>query len=79
MIVKDGTSLYFELATDMSREESFKQSANMYAFSEAVLNRCIENALQENDPEKSINLILRYLGELFKADRAYFFELHGLH
>mgnify|MGYP000984672195 CR=1 FL=1 len=79
MIVKDGRRLRFELAIDLSREESFKQSANMHAFREAVLNRCIENALHEKDPEKSINLILRYLGELFKADRAYFFELHGLH
>ncbi len=42
---------------------------------ESVLNECLQIFFNAPDPEKSLEGLLRYLGQNFRGDRAYLFEI----
>ncbi|MDE6133752.1 MAG: sensor domain-containing diguanylate cyclase [Oscillospiraceae bacterium] len=69
----------FELAVDISRHEASAQSLDRYEELEKRVNDGIKHAACETDPDKSLNIILEFLGKTLKGDRAYIFEknTHG--
>ncbi len=69
----------FELAVDISRHEASAQSLDRYEELEKRVNDGIKHAACETDPDKSLNIILEFLGKTLKGERAYIFEknTHG--
>lgn len=47
-----------------------------YARSETVLNECLHQIFSTNNPEKSTEKLLEYIGKTFLCDRVYVFEIH---
>lgn len=74
MIEQDGKRYRLEMAIDISAQEEQEQAIREYTSNEALVNEALRLALSEPTPTKSINVLLKYLGESLKSERIYIFE-----
>lgn len=71
---ENGRTVRFELAVDITDAEEYRRSADKYEDLEKLVNNGIRLATQEPNPEKSIDIILEFLGKALCGERAYIFE-----
>lgn len=64
----------FELAVDISENEVSRQSLDRYEELEKRVNDGIKHATCEPDPNKSLDILLEFLGKALNGERAYIFE-----
>lgn len=74
MVEEDGRRLRVEIAIDVSIQEKQKDLLHNYQDMSAIVNEGIKVALQNPNPDKSIDIILEYLGKALHAERTYIFE-----
>lgn len=74
MLEQDGKRYRLEMAIDISAQEEQEQAIREYTSNEALVNEALRLALSEPTPTKSINVLLKYLGESLKSERIYIFE-----
>lgn len=74
MTIENGRRCRFELAIDMGEDEKSGQTHDRYENLEARVNDGIRHALCEPNPEKSIDIILEFLGKELNGERSYIFE-----
>ena len=63
-----------EIAIDVD-SEVVCNTPYYYARSETILNECLQRVFSTTDPEEGLEKVLEYLGETFRCDRVYVFEL----
>lgn len=78
MAEEDGRRCHFELAIDISENEGSRQTLNRHESMEAHINAGIKQATCEPDPDKSIDIILEFLGKELNGERAYIFEKNSM-
>lgn len=71
VIEEDGKRYRFILAVDVGTEMSPNQACES---NDAIINEGLRISLSASTPEKSINVLLGYLGLIFNSDRVYIFE-----
>lgn len=71
MIIDEGRRLRMELAFDTS---SFDWQHNSYQNLEAIVNEGLRVALAEPTPDRSLNVLLEYMGKALNGERTYIFE-----
>lgn len=74
MIVDDGRRCRLELALDADAPEWRSNMLNSYQNLEKLVNEGLRVALQAATPDRTIEVILEYLGKALNADRTYIFE-----
>ncbi len=74
MIVEDGRRYRMELALDAEISEWRNHMINSYRSMEKLVNEGLRLALQAPTPDKTIEVILEYLGKALNAERTYIFE-----
>lgn len=78
MAEEGGRRRHFELAVDISENEGSRQTLDRHESMEAHINAGIKQATCEPDPDKSIDIILEFLGKELNGERAYIFEKNSL-
>lgn len=74
MFEKDGRRYRIEIAMDMSGETQRNAMFREYQNMEAIANEGFRLALQEDDPNVALDVILEYLGKALSGERTYVFE-----
>ncbi len=74
MIEDNGRRLRVEIALDAEKPEWRNSMLNSYQSMEKLVNEGIRLAMQAVTPDKTINVILDYLGKSLNAERTYIFE-----
>lgn len=74
-IIEDGDKRYrMELAFDITKQQRKNETLETMKNNEALVNNALSYALSEQDPEKSIEIIIEYFGKALQGERAYIFE-----
>lgn len=74
MIHHGGKLLRAELAVNIDIEEKQREVLSKMMSNETIINQALELALNEDNPDRAINIMLQHLGEQLNADRTYIFE-----
>ncbi len=74
MVIDNGRKVRIEIAIDLGIHDLARQSYSEFTDNEALINEGLRCALAEETPERSINTLLQYLGQMFQSDRVYIFE-----
>lgn len=74
MIEQDGKRYRLEIAIDISVQEQQEQAVRDYTTNEALVNEALRLSLSEPTPEKSMEVLLKYVGTSLKSERIYIFE-----
>ncbi len=74
MAKENGRHLRFELAIDISKNENARKTLGRHKDLEACVNEGIKRAACELNPDRSIDLILEFLGKGLNGERSYIFE-----
>ena len=74
MVVEDGRRYRIELAFDVTAQEKQSDMIHNYQDMESLVNEGIKLALQAETPDKTIDVILEYLGKALNGERTYIFE-----
>lgn len=74
MVVDEGRRCRIELAFDNGMQEQQSRMIDSYQKMESLANEGMRVALQAPTPDKSIEVILEYLGKALKGERTYVFE-----
>lgn len=74
MLEENGRRLRIEIAMDITAREQQSNMLRSYENLEALANEGLRIALQAPTPDKSIDVILEYLGKALKGERTYIFE-----
>lgn len=74
MMEDNGRRYRIELAMDVSAQERQNNMIQSYQNLELLANEGLRIALQAPTPDKSIDVILEYLGKALKGERTYVFE-----
>ncbi|MBQ9935269.1 MAG: diguanylate cyclase [Lachnospiraceae bacterium] len=74
MVEEDGRRFRIEIAIDVSDQEKQKDMITNYHDMSAIVNEGIKLALHNPNPDKTIDIILEYLGKALHAERTYIFE-----
>lgn len=74
MVEEDGKHYRIELAVDVSAQERQGKVLRGYQDLETIANEGLRIALQAPTPDKSIEVILEYLGKALQGERIYVFE-----
>ncbi|MDE6924169.1 MAG: GGDEF domain-containing protein [Acetatifactor sp.] len=67
----DGRRYRFELAVNIGE---WSGVVRKYELNEAMINEGLRIALSASTPEQSIEVLMEYIGQFFKSERAYVFE-----
>ncbi len=84
MLIKDtivndnGKRCRMEITVDITFHERKSNTLKSYQDLEELVNNGIHLSMSEPDPEKSINIILEYLGKALNGERTYIFEKNSL-
>ncbi len=62
------------ITIDVSEQEKYNKAVKQYENLEATVNEAIRTAMQTNNPNHAINVILEYLGKTLKGERTYVVE-----
>lgn len=77
-IIEDSGRRYrMEIAINISDQEKQKKTLDVAMNNETLINEALKYALAEPDPEKSINVLMEYVGKALQGERSYIFEQHG--
>ncbi|MGN0345731.1 MAG: diguanylate cyclase domain-containing protein [Lachnospiraceae bacterium] len=74
LIEEDGRQYRMEIALDYTSVERQSSKLKKYENLEAIANEGFRLALQAPTPDKSIDILLEYLGKALKGERTYIFE-----
>ena len=74
MIEDEGRRYRMEIAIDTSTQEQQRNMIRSYQNLEALANEGFRIALQASTPDKSLEVILEYLGKALNGERTYIFE-----
>ena len=74
MVEEDGHRYRIELAVDVSQQEKQQNIISSYQDMETIVNQGIKLALQADTPDKTMDIILEYLGKALHGERTYIFE-----
>ena len=74
LIEEDGRLFHMELAIDITAQEKRSDLLRNCQDLEIIVNNGIRLALNEPVPDKSLDLILEYIGMALKGERTYIFE-----
>lgn len=74
MINENGRRHRFEIAIDINENEDYRQVTDRYRNLESIVSEGIKQAICEPNPNKSIGIILEFLGKILRGERAYIFE-----
>ena len=74
MIKEDGRRYRMEIALDVTAQEKQRDMIHNYRDMESLVNEGIKLALQAPNPDKTIDVILEYLGKALNGERTYIFE-----
>lgn len=74
MIEEDGRRYRIEIALDTESSDCQSSMVYRYQHLELLVNEGIRIALQADTPDKTIEVILEYLGKALNAERTYIFE-----
>lgn len=74
MVCEDGRRCRIELALDNSIQEQQSNMIRSYQNLEALANEGFRIALQASTPDKSLDVLLEYLGKSLRGERTYIFE-----
>lgn len=74
LIEEDGRQYHMELAIDITAQEKRSDLLRNYQDLEIIVNNGIRLALNEPVPDKSLDIILEYIGMALKGERTYIFE-----
>ncbi len=74
MTAENGRRCRFELAVDISGHEASRQMLDRYEDLEKRVNDIIKHAACEPDPDRSLEIMLEFLGKTLNGERAYIFE-----
>lgn len=74
LIEQDGKRYHMEISIDVSEIDEQKKTIKEFASNEALVNNALRLSLAEATPEKSIEVLLNYLGQSLRCDRVYIFE-----
>ncbi len=78
MVESNGRRYRIELAVDVSAQERQGKVLRGYQNLEILANEALRIALQAPTPDKSIEVLLEYLGKALKGDRTYIFERNAV-
>lgn len=77
-IIEDNGKRYrMEIAINITAQEKQKEALDVAMNNESLINEALKYALAEQDPEKSINVLMEYVGKALQGERSYIFEQHG--
>lgn len=74
VIEEDGRRLRLEIAVDITAQEQRSDLLRNYQTLEITVNNGIRMALNEPVPDKSLDIILEYIGHALNGERTYIFE-----
>lgn len=74
LIEHDGRRYRMEIAIDMNLAAQQKQIIKDFTNNEAMINEGLRLSLSAGTPEKSLRILLDYLGHSLRSDRVYIFE-----
>ncbi len=74
MIEKDGHRYRLEITIDIGETDIQKKAIKEFTSNETMVNDALRLSLSEPTPEKSIQVLLKHLGQSLKSDRVYIFE-----
>ncbi len=74
LIEQDGRKYRMEISVEFSDTEEHERTIEEFASNEALVNEALRRALAESTPDKSLAVLLRYLGQSLKSERVYIFE-----
>ncbi len=74
MIEQDGKRYRLEMAVDIGETDKQKKAIKEFTSNEAMVNDALRLSLSEATPEKSLEVLLKHLGQSLKSDRVYIFE-----
>lgn len=74
MVNENGRRCRCELAIDISENEDSRQILDRQESLEMRVNKGIRHAISEQNPDKSIDIILEFLGRELNGERSYIFE-----
>lgn len=74
MTVEDGHRCRFEFTVDIGDNNVSEMTTDRYEDLEKRVNDGIKHAICEPDPDKSLYIILEFLGKILNGERAYIFE-----
>ena len=77
LIESEGRRLRLEIAVNVEAQRKQEEALQEIVFNEGLINNALELALNEDDPDRAIFVMLRHLGEQLHGDRAYIFEDNG--
>ncbi len=74
VIIDDGRRCRIEIALDAEVSEWRSNRIHSYQSMEKLVNEGLRLALQADTPDRTVEVILEYLGKALKAERTYIFE-----
>lgn len=74
MLIKDGRRLRIELTIDMNIHQRERLTIEEQTDTEALVNEGLRFALAAETPVRSIDILLQYIGQSFKGEKACIFE-----
>ena len=74
LLEEEGRKYRIEIAVDMDAE-ALRNTPYYYVRSETILNECMRQMFSTTDPNEALELLLACLGQAFRCDRAYVFEI----
>ncbi len=75
LITSNGKNYRVEVSSEDALSQ-IEKTTHYFAINEAVLNKCLQLFFSSSDPNKSLEALLKYIGESFDADRTYIFEIN---
>lgn len=78
LIKEDGRRLRMEIAVDITAQEQRSDLLRNYQDLEKIVNNGIRLAMNEPLPDKSLEIILEYIGAALNGERTYIFERNAL-
>ncbi len=79
MVEQDGRRLRIEVAIDIGEMDRQKKTIREFTSNETMVNDALRLSLAEATPEKSIEVLLKHLGQSLRSDRVYIFEETSRH
>ena len=74
VIEEDGRRYRFEIAVKINCGDTAGSEKRNIHFNEKLVNEALRIALRASTPDRSIDIILEYIGSYIQGDRAYIFE-----
>ncbi len=74
LVEQEGKRYRLEVSIDVSEMDEQKKTIKEFASNETIVNNALRLALAEDTPEKSIEALLKHLGQSLRSDRVYIFE-----